>query len=440
MFGDDSRVDSVRESLLAPWAARFALWVNSSRVRAVQRLATFRPWSVFAWDRGMLKADAGDMKDGADGAAYICTVMSLRSPLRPSTFVALAALNLVACASNDGSPSMTTQNVEASSGVTSTTAPASVTPPPALSSSSAATTAAPVTSSAQTTSQPTSATSSTSATSAAMTTTAGATTSGAPTGGEASAETTTEPATSAPDGSGESTGAETTEGGGGEYNPCPTNDVCKILPFGDSITFGLGYDGGYRVHLFELAVQDNKNITFVGHSTMGDSGGDSGPQTVAGKPFPRANEGHSGWTISGSNGIAKRVPSPALDDDPHIVLLHIGTNDLYNTMMPTAEMPDRLGQLIDDVIAVVPDSLIVVAKLTPVSNASWTATLNTYNAAIPAIVEERAAAGKHVIMADMNTGFATSNLGDGVHPNEAGYDLMAERWYELIKDYLPTAP
>src|SRR5699024_6487470 len=112
------------------------------------------------------------------------------------------------------------------------------------------------------------------------------------------------------------------------FNPCPTNgDVCKILPFGDSITYGIGFAGSYRVHLFELAVKDNKNITFVGHSTSADSGGDNGPAMVAGKPFPKANEGHSGWTIMGTRGIDSRVPKPALDDHPHIILIHIGTND-----------------------------------------------------------------------------------------------------------------
>jgi lysophospholipase L1-like esterase len=193
------------------------------------------------------------------------------------------------------------------------------------------------------------------------------------------------------------------------------------------------------VHLFELAVQDKKNITFVGHSTSGDAGGPNGPAMVAGKPFPQDNEGHSGWTIAGSNGIDKRVPEPALKDKPHIVLLHIGTNDLYNTGMPTAEMPKRLGTLVDHIVTAVPDALVVVAKLTPTTNATWAATLETYNKAIPGVVEERAKAGKHVILGDMNTGFDTKNLGDVVHPNKAGYDFMAEKWYPLIKDYLPAA-
>jgi lysophospholipase L1-like esterase len=51
-------------------------------------------------------------------------------------------------------------------------------------------------------------------------------------------------------------------------------------------------------------------------------------------------------------------------------------------------------------------------------------------------VQTRASAGKHVILVDQFTGFPTSELGDGVHPNQAGYARMAGVWYEAIKSYL----
>ena len=61
-----------------------------------------------------------------------------------------------------------------------------------------------------------------------------------------------------------------TGGGSGSYNPCPTNgDPCKVLPLGDSITFGINYEGSYRVELFKKAVTASQNITFVGTQTNG---------------------------------------------------------------------------------------------------------------------------------------------------------------------------
>jgi lysophospholipase L1-like esterase len=58
--------------------------------------------------------------------------------------------------------------------------------------------------------------------------------------------------------------------------------------------------------------------------------------------------------------------------------------------------------------------------------------VQTYNDAIPAVVQERASAGKHIVLVDQFTGFPTSELGDGVHPNQQGYERMAGVWYAAI--------
>jgi hypothetical protein len=210
-------------------------------------------------------------------------------------------------------------------------------------------------------------------------------------------------------------------GGTAGFAPCPAAGACKILPLGDSITDGLGYSGGYRVELFSLALADGHDITFVGGSM-------NGPQMVDGQPFPRAHEGHSGWTISQIDGI---VPSPALTPDPHIILLHIGTNDMYQ--MPSGA-PDRLETLIDAILMELPDSLLVVSNIIPFPQSAGT--VDTYNDPIPGIVMERASAGKHILFVDQFEGFPASELGDGVHPNQAGYERMARKWYAAISDYL----
>jgi lysophospholipase L1-like esterase len=154
----------------------------------------------------------------------------------------------------------------------------------------------------------------------------------------------------------------------------------------------------------------------------------NGPNTVDGQPFPKNHEGHSGWTIQQIDDI---VPDPALDETPHIILLHIGTNDMYQT--PTGA-PDRLGTLIDQLIQAAPDALLVVAKIIPFPGGA--SAVDTFNAAVPGVVKARADAGKHIILVDQFTGFPTSELGDGVHPNAAGYARMAGVWYDAIESYL----
>ncbi|MDP4182899.1 MAG: GDSL-type esterase/lipase family protein [Bacillota bacterium] len=218
------------------------------------------------------------------------------------------------------------------------------------------------------------------------------------------------------------------------FDPCPTTGNAKILPLGDSITAGAGAQpgdyGGYRVELFARAVKDNKHITFVGSLS-------SGPNTVAGVTFPKNHEGHIGWKIDQISSIA--TTSSALKDMPHIVLLFIGTNDEgYDSSQPGAS--DRLGKLIDKIVAALPNSLLVVSSIYPFPGNTSTngdAAINAYNAAIPGIIKQRADQGKHIIFVDMSKLPSGALSTDNVHPNSTvGYPWMGDKWYEAIKSYL----
>jgi hypothetical protein len=227
-------------------------------------------------------------------------------------------------------------------------------------------------------------------------------------------------------------------GGTNAYSPCPTDGTpCKILPFGDSITNGdkSSDRGGYRTPLYKLILAAKQKATFVG-SLM------DGPTQVSGQPFPRNNEGHGGWTIDprpntrpgGYSGISTLVPSPALDGNPNIILLMIGTNDLFGG--DTANMATRLESLLDKLVQNAPNALIVLATLTPLSNSAANAAATAYNAKIPGIVQMRAEKGQHIIGVDMNE-LPASQLADGTHPNDQGYASLANIWYEAIKGLLP---
>jgi lysophospholipase L1-like esterase len=204
------------------------------------------------------------------------------------------------------------------------------------------------------------------------------------------------------------------------FQPCPEAEPCKVLPLGDSITFGLGFDGGYRVELFQLALDGGHDITFTGTQQP------NGPGMVDGVSFPRNHGGISGQTIS---QIAGRIPNPELGDLPHIILVHAGTNDM-NGQAQGAD--GRLGSLMDTLIAEAPDALLVVSNIIP-----FNGSVQAFNATVPGMVEERASAGAHIIFVDQFEGFPNSELGDGVHPNQAGYARMAGKWFAAIEEYLP---
>jgi hypothetical protein len=213
-------------------------------------------------------------------------------------------------------------------------------------------------------------------------------------------------------------------GSGGDFDPCPATDPCKILPLGDSITFGIQYEGAYRVELFHKALADGKKLTYVGSQS-------NGPSMVDNTPFPKNHEGHSGYTIDQMKPFAMTTDVQYM---PNIITLHIGTNDTYGSTPSGAPM--RLQALVDLITSTYPDTLLVVAKIVPYP--SQAANVKLINDSIPDTVSSRAMQGKHVIMADCFTGFMTSSMlsSDSIHPNQTGYNFMGDQFYSVISKYL----
>jgi len=223
---------------------------------------------------------------------------------------------------------------------------------------------------------------------------------------------------------------------GAPYDPCPPKGkACAILPLGDSITTGVGYPGGggYRVELFLQAVRHGKALTFVGS-------GSNGPQTVAGVPFPRAHEGHSGYSIG-------RLSTTLAENDaiaryhPDIVLMHVGTHDVTLPRDIDASLR-RMGDLIDQIQAHDPHVLVLVGTIILSRSKPLNDGAVLFNAGLPALVEARAAAGRHIALVDVaakftaNPDYQTEYLGSKVHPNAAGYDVMGDAWYEALAPLL----
>jgi lysophospholipase L1-like esterase len=236
--------------------------------------------------------------------------------------------------------------------------------------------------------------------------------------------------------------------GGITYNPCPTTPgtACSVLPLGDSITEGCctAPEGGYRIELFTKAVNSKQAITFVGGTLGIGDAKPNGPTTVAGQPFPQGNEGNGGYTIaspSTKGGIAGAITDKACSTyKPNIVLLMIGTNDILQNI-DLGNAPTRLGNLMDEIITDAPTALLVVSSIPPCCN---DATVQAYNATIPAMVKTRAQAGKHVLFVDAHAAFvkdanykADYISSDGLHPSTNGYAVIGDLFYGAISGYLP---
>jgi lysophospholipase L1-like esterase len=227
-----------------------------------------------------------------------------------------------------------------------------------------------------------------------------------------------------------------TDGSVSSYDPCPPKgQACVVLPLGDSLTQGAySSGGGYRRELFREVVAHGQSVTFVGSQA-------AGPAMLDGVavPFPRHHEGHGGYTIEDISTWLTQNNTIATYK-PDVVLLHIGTNN--GLRHPGPNIPSvltALGKLIDQIVDADPHLLVIVAQIIPSKSADGVANIATYDAGIPAVVAARAAAGKHVIVADIHSFFVadpnwkTDYLPTSdVHPIDAGYDAMGRGWYSVL--------
>src|SRR5689334_12607762 len=181
----------------------------------------------------------------------------------------------------------------------------------------------------------------------------------------------------------------------------------KVMPLGDSITYGESSStlSGYRLELWnKLVTQGGFTIDFVGSQSNGS--------------LPDLNhEGHQGWRI---DQIAASFNGWAATYQPQVILLHIGTNDMIqNYNVSTA--PTRLTALIDQITTALPNTTVLVSAIIIGNDAAVQARINTYNAAIPGIVQTKISQGEKVKFVDLSGAVATGDLADAWHPNHTGY-------------------
>lgn len=196
----------------------------------------------------------------------------------------------------------------------------------------------------------------------------------------------------------------------------------KVMPLGDSITDGVNMAGGYRIKLWNSIITSGLTVDFVGSMS-------NGPSSLGDKN----HEGHSGYRI---DQIDSNINSWMDKYQPQIVLLHIGTNDItQNYNLNNA--PDRIISLIDKICAKLPSGgKLYVAKIIPLFTTDYNNKISTINQKVASSIQSKASQGKPVYSVDMNSALTGSDLADGVHPNQNGYNKMADVWFKAIKNDL----
>lgn len=204
----------------------------------------------------------------------------------------------------------------------------------------------------------------------------------------------------------------------------------RIMPLGDSLTHGealTSVQGGYRNRLYELLENADFNVDFVG--TFSDTDNPT---------LPDVN--YQGVTGYRTDQILANIDE-WLDDveDPDVVLLLIGTNDIWQNYLypgnfPLEQTKTNLTNLIATIATRRPFAKIIVSKLPKrIDIAAIEADQVVFNSHLPALVAQQVALGRQVSLVDMHpvlTPFDYSS--DGIHPSTSGYEKMADTWFPAI--------
>ncbi|GAA5112465.1 SGNH/GDSL hydrolase family protein [Pseudonocardia adelaidensis] len=201
--------------------------------------------------------------------------------------------------------------------------------------------------------------------------------------------------------------------------PASRPAVLRVMPLGASSTVGAGSPetAGYRGPLQALLARDGVVVDMVGSQH-------GGPASVPDLDY----EGYGGMTLE---DLLPRVAGLVRRADPDVVLLHTGTNDLLKGAS-AAESARRLDAVIARIVQVTDADVIVAGVWAPLSGDTRDRTeFERLAAGVVAGFRER---GHPVRYADTSGLLEPDELADGLHPNAAGYRVIAAMWERQILD------
>ncbi|MBC8182489.1 PKD domain-containing protein [candidate division KSB1 bacterium] len=197
----------------------------------------------------------------------------------------------------------------------------------------------------------------------------------------------------------------------------------RIMPLGDSITRGEGFGWpytGYRDDLFTLLNNEGWDFDFVG--SLSDGGG-----------FDADHEGHGG---SQADEIETNVNSWLNQEEPDIILLHIGTNDV-SAEHSNSSTANEIESILTKIYNYSSTSIILLCKLIP--RIGLYQENEDLNVLIEQVYQQKKNAGYNIYLVDQNAAFKENPnwdqdyLVDNVHPSNPGYTVMADEFLSVLK-------
>ncbi|MEM9053410.1 MAG: hypothetical protein AAGC47_15255 [Bacteroidota bacterium] len=213
-----------------------------------------------------------------------------------------------------------------------------------------------------------------------------------------------------------------------------SNSINKILPLGASRVQGARPEyESYRYELWKSLTEGGYTFDFIG--TQSD---DASYPSFENANFDVDHEGRGGWT---SGQILSELNEWLVETgSPNIVLFSSpGGNDLldgldYDTMI------SNVNAIVDLLQENNPSVTIIIEQLAPgrsdFMTTELTQSFEQIKLDIITIADAQTTSTSAVIPIDMFTGFNDTHLADEVHYNEAGAEFIAERYYDVLTEFL----
>jgi lysophospholipase L1-like esterase len=205
---------------------------------------------------------------------------------------------------------------------------------------------------------------------------------------------------------------------------------------GDSITYGIGGTyGGYRGFLYDRLISEGYDFDFVGSRTVNSPAGID-PQ----------HEGYPGWR---AEEIRDNIYGWLINNPAELVLLHIGTNDMSGISDSLAEpqwksqvqaQVAEVSQILNNIDNFSENTTVVLARIISRTDENQKTYTTYFNQKLQEMVQNRF--NDDIIIVDMenDAGLVYStdtggDLSDYLHPNDFGYEKMAEIWSSAVASY-----
>lgn len=211
-----------------------------------------------------------------------------------------------------------------------------------------------------------------------------------------------------------------------------------IMPLGDSITGTTCYP---QLLSKELISKGHTNFDFIGLNLNNQSCGTGAPNLMT--------EGHGGYDVTFL--VTNSPPQPGhgtlaelqrwAAEKPDVVLMQYATNDIWGNQSLSSIL-SAYGFVVDQFRSQNPNVIFFVAQITPMHPSGCSAcesNVEALNSMIPSWAAGKTSTASPIYVVNVwaalpQAGYLPNSqyTSDGVHPNPAGAQLMADVWYPAL--------